>query len=119
MVVMGLELGQTFDDRTYRVLFSYVQKYFPFIMYCEVCCSLQIKQIVYKHMNTWVAHWAIKVKFHIHISTSVLEIFNLGVFSLQTCHSVVNMLVIGLVLGLSLIVISITGICFMQKYLPL
>ena len=51
MVVMGLELGQTFDGCTYQMLYSYVQKYLPFIMYCEICCSLQIKQTVYKHMT--------------------------------------------------------------------
>ena len=32
--------------------------------------------------------------------------------------SVVNVLVMGLVLGQSLMVISTTGICYMQKYLP-
>ena len=29
-----------------------MQKYFPFIMYCEVSCCLHLKEIVYKHLNT-------------------------------------------------------------------
>ena len=29
-----------------------MQKYIsPFIMYCEVCCCLHVKYIVYKHVN--------------------------------------------------------------------
>ena len=27
-------------------------KYLPFLMYCEVCCCLHVKQVVYKHLNT-------------------------------------------------------------------
>ena len=40
-------------------------------------------------------------------------------FCLQTCSSVVNMLVMGLVLGPSLMVISITGILLYAKVSPL
>ena len=37
---------------------------------------------------------------------------------LQTCNAVLNTLVMGLVLGPSLIVISIMVSCYMQRYLP-
>ena len=37
---------------------------------------------------------------------------------LKTCNSVVNMLMMGLVLGPSLMVISITGILLYAKYFP-
>ena len=37
-------------------------------------------------------------------------------YCLQTCNSVVHVLVMGLVLGASLMVISITEILYMQKY---
>ena len=44
-----------------------LQKYLPFIMYCEVCCQVNCLQTC-EHMS---AHWAIKVnvfvKFCIHI----------------------------------------------------
>ena len=48
MVVMGLALGQSLMVTSTPVI---MQKYLPFIIYCEVCCGLHVKQIVYKLLN--------------------------------------------------------------------
>ena len=80
------------------------------------------------------AHWSGKVymfvKFHIHTYYCVWDnernmekTFQLAVgvcCCLQTCNSVINMLVMGLVLGPSLMVISITGVLlYFAKVSPL
>ena len=59
-----------FDGHIYHG-YPVMQKYLPFIMYCEVCCCLCTCKVnclqTIEHMG---AHWAIKVyvfvKFHIH-----------------------------------------------------
>ena len=56
-----------FDDHIYHG-YSVLQKYLPFIIYCEVCtCKVNCLQ-TFQHIST---HWAIKVyvsvKSHIHI----------------------------------------------------
>ena len=43
----GVVLGQSITG-----VLLYYAKVSPFIMYCEVCCCLHVKQIVYKHFNT-------------------------------------------------------------------
>ena len=56
------------------------------------------------------------------ISYTVEKTFQLAVgvcYCLQTCNSVVTMLVMGLVLGTGLMVISITGILLHAKVSPL
>ena len=52
MVVMGLVLGQSLMVISALLLRKSV--YLPFVMYCEVCCCLHVKYIVYKHVNKCV-----------------------------------------------------------------
>ena len=106
-----------------------MENYLPFIIYYEVCCCLHIKWIVYKHVNTWV-HIGPSKSMHlwsiIYIFTRVFEILRetcktlaVGICCLQTCNWVVNVLVMGLVLGQSLMLISTTGILLCAKVSPL
>ena len=45
----GVSTRAKFDGHICPVI---MQKYIsPFIMYCEVCCCLHVKCIVYKHVN--------------------------------------------------------------------
>ena len=51
MLVMWLVHGPSLMVIHITGILLYMQKYFPIIMYYEVCCCLYIKQLVYKHFN--------------------------------------------------------------------
>ena len=90
------------------------------------CCCLHVNYIVYKHLNTECAFG--------HQSLGVCEVsytYLLGCLRyqekhvkdvccyLQTCNSIVYVVVMGLVLGQSLMVISTMGILLYAKVSPL
>ena len=84
-----------------------MQKYLPFIMYYGSALLLFTRKLhclqTFEHMSALLAIKAwVFVKFHTHCC-------------LQTCNSVVDMLVMGLVLGQSLMVISTTGVLLYAK----